>query len=64
MEEKRWRTDEAIGPSRLPEKLEPKEKRKAKVLAFKLVLDIEQCTNMQKVFEEWILDSRVEFLLQ
>ena len=55
--------DKAGGPFRLPEKREPREKGKEKVKAFKLSSDIKQWTDLWKVFEEQILDNRVEFSL-
>ena len=40
-----------------------KEKEKGKVPSFRLSWEIEKLTNIQKVLEEWILDSRVELML-
>ena len=59
VEEKRRRTDKASRPSKVPEKRAPGEKGKEKML----VADIEQWTDLRKVFEERILDSQVEFSL-
>ena len=39
------------------------EKGKEKTSAFRLASDIEQLTDLRKVFEERILDSKVEFSL-
>ena len=63
VEEKRRCTEEVSGPSKVPEKWAPGEKGKEKMPAFRLASDIEQRTDLRKVFEEWILDSRVEFSL-
>ena len=42
----------------------PREKGKEKAPTFRLASDIEQWTDLRKVFEERILDSRVEFSLR
>ena len=64
VEEKRRRTDKASRPSKVPEKRAPGEKGKEKMPAFRLASDIEQQTDLRKVFEERVLDSRVEFSLR
>ena len=64
VEEKRRRIGETAGPSRPPEVRETGEKGKEKVPAFRLASDIEQRTDLRKVFEERILDSRVDFSLR
>ena len=65
MDEKRQRTDDAAGPSKIPESWNSGRKGKEKTIpAFKLASDIEQQTDLKKVFEERILDSRVEFSIR
>ena len=65
VDEKRRRTDDAAGPSKTPESWNSGGKGKEKTTpAFKLASDIEQQTDLKKVFEERILDSRVEFSLR
>ena len=64
VEEKRRHTEEASGPSRVPEKRVPGEKGKEKVPAFRLASDIEQRNDLRKVFEEQILENMVEFSLR
>ena len=62
MDEKRQRTDDAAGPSKIPESWNSGRKGKEKMIpAFKLASDIEQQTDLKKVFEERILDSWVDF---
>ena len=56
--------DDAAGPPKLLENRNTGEEKKEKVPTFKLILDIEQRTDLQKVFEERILDSWIEFPLQ
>ena len=57
--------DEASGPSKTSESWNPGGNGKEKtILAFKLASDIIQQTDFKKVFEERILDSRVEFSLR
>ena len=63
VDEKKRHMDDVAGPSKLPEKNNSREKGKEKSLAFKLALDIEHRIVLCKVFEERILDSRVEFSL-
>ena len=63
IDEKRWCTDEAASPSKLPKKWELWKKEKEKVSVFRLEPNIEQRTDLRKVFEERMLDSRVEFSL-
>ena len=63
--EKRRHTDDAAGPSKTPESWNSEGKGKEKMTpAFKLASDIEQQTNLKRVFEERILDSRVDFSLR
>ena len=65
VDEKRRRTYEVAGPSKTPESWNSGWKEKEKTIpAFKLALDIKQQTDLKKVFEERILDSRVEFSLR
>ena len=64
MEEKRRHTDDVADPSKALESRSTKEKGKENVPAFKLASDIEQPTDLQKVFKERIQNSRVEFSLQ
>ena len=65
VDEKRRRTDDAVGPLKTPEGWNSKGKGKGKTIsAFKLAWDIEQRTDLKNVFKERILDSRVEFSLQ
>ena len=64
VDEKRGRTDDVVGPSKTPEIWSSEGKGKGKIIpAFKLASDIEQRTDLKKVFEERILDSREEFSL-
>ena len=55
---------EVLFSSGVLEKREPRGKGKEKVPAFQLASNIEQWTDLRKVFEERILDSRVEFSLR
>ena len=65
VDEKRRRTDDADGPSKTPESWNSEGKGKGKTIpAFKLASDIEQWTDLKKLFEERILDSRVDFSLR
>ena len=65
MDEKRQRTDDVAGPSKIPENWNSGRKvKEKKIPTFKLASDIEQQTDLKKVFEERILDSRVEFSIQ
>ena len=64
VDKKRRRTEDAASPSKMPESRNVGEKGKEKIPAFKLASDIEQRTDLRKVFEERILDSRVEFSLR
>jgi hypothetical protein len=59
MDEKRRRMEDEGGSSRAPES-----RGKTKGPAFKVTSEIEQRTDLQKVFEEKVLDSRVEFSLR
>ena len=64
VDEKRGHTDDAVRPSKTPEIWSSEGKGKGKIIpAFKLASDIEQRTDLKKVFEERILDSREEFSL-
>ena len=64
VDEKRRRTDDVAGPSKTPESWNSGGKGKENTIpAFKLASDIEQQMNLKNVFEERILDSRVEFSL-
>ena len=63
VDEKHRCTDDAASPSKLQENRNVGEKEREKVSTFRLALDIEQRIGLQKVFEERILDSRVEFSL-
>ena len=65
MDEKRQRTNDAAGPSKIPESWNFGRKGKEKTIpAFKLASDIEQQMDLKRVFEERILDSRVDFSLR
>ena len=65
VDEKRWSTDDGAGPSKTPESRNSGGKGKEKTItAFKLASDIKQQTDLKKVLEESILDSRVEFSLR
>ena len=65
VDEKRRRTDDAVGPSKTPDSWNSEGKGKGKAIpALKLASNIEQRTDLKKVFEERILDSRVEFSLR
>ena len=65
VDEKRRRTEDAAGPSKIPESWNSGGKGKEKATpAFKLASDIEQQTDLKRVFEERILDSRVDFSLR
>ena len=62
VDEKRWRTEDTPRPSKIPESWNSGGKGKEKTIqAFKLASDIEQQTDLTKVFEERILDSREIF---
>jgi hypothetical protein len=62
---KRRRADDEAEPSKIPGSWNSGGKGKEKTIpAFKLASDIEQQTDIKKVFEERILDSRVEFSLR
>ena len=57
--------DDAAGPLKTPESWNSVGKGKEKIIpTFKLASDIEQQTNLKKVFEVRILDNRVEFSLR
>ena len=65
MDEKRRRTEDAAGPSKIPESWNSGGNGKEKETpAFKLASDIEQQTDLKRVFEERILDSQVDFSLR
>ena len=65
MDEKRRRTEDAAGPSKIPESWNSGCKGKEKTIpAFKLASNIEQHTDLRRVFEERILDSQVDFSLR
>ena len=65
VDEKQRRTDDAAGPSKTPESWSSRGKEKEKTNpGFKLASNIEQQTDLKKVFEERILDSRVDFSLR
>ena len=65
VDEKQRRTNDATKPSKTLERWISEGKGKGKlILAFKLSSDIEQRTDLKKVFEEKILDSPVKFSLQ
>ena len=54
--------DDVAGPSKIPERWNSGGKGKEKrIPTFKLASDIEQQMDLKKVFEERILDSRVDF---
>ena len=64
VDEKRRCTEDAAGPSKIPESWNSGGKGKEKTIpAFKLASDIEQQTDLKRVFKERILDSRVDFSL-
>ena len=57
--------DDVAGPSKIPERWNSGGKGKEKrIPTFKLASDIEQQMDLKKVFEERILDRRVEFSLR
>ena len=65
VDEKQRRTDDPAGPSKTPESWNSEGKGKEKTIpAFKLASDIEQQTDLKRVFKERILDSRVDFSLR
>ena len=65
IDEKRRHRDDEVGPSKTPESWNSEGRGKGKtILALKLALDIKQQTYLKNVFEERILDSRVEFSLR
>ena len=65
VDEKRQSTDDATEPSKAPKSCNSEGNGKGKTIpAFKHTLDIEHRTDLNKVFEERILDSRVEFSLR
>ena len=65
VDEKRRRMDDAAGALKIPESWNFGGKGNKKTIpAFKLASDIEQQTDLKKMFEGRILDSRVEVSLQ